>query len=133
MADESLSVQFSADQIDRLLKCAVCLDRFNTPKLLPCQHTFCQSPCLEGLVQRHARILKCPECRAEHFLPLDGVAGLPNNRTILNFLDLAGTAGSTETGYITRCQVFYILKSHNVEHIVLPYVCLSVSISYFYC
>lgn len=105
MADESLSVQFSADQIDRLLKCAVCLDRFNTPKLLPCQHTFCQSPCLEGLVQRHARILKCPECRAEHFLPLDGVAGLPNNRTILNFLDLAGTAGSTETGYITRCQV----------------------------
>jgi len=49
---EGSAVSYSAQHIDELLRCPVCLDRFNTPKLLPCQHTFCESPCLEHLVDR---------------------------------------------------------------------------------
>lgn len=79
---------YSANRIDELLRCAICLDRYNNPKLLPCQHTFCESPCLEGLVRGLTRTLKCPECRAEHIVPYRGVSAYPNNLTIQNFLDL---------------------------------------------
>ncbi len=90
---------YAADQVEQLLKCPVCLDRFNQPKILPCQHTFCKSPCLEGLVDRYSRTLKCPECRVEHFVPRNGAGGFPNNRTITNFLDLStqATPRSVET------------------------------------
>ena len=53
MADvDDPSLSYSAQQINELLRCPVCWDRFRSPKLLPCQHTFCQSPCLEQLVDR---------------------------------------------------------------------------------
>lgn len=38
------------EQFEQLLTCAICLDRYRNPKLLPCQHSFCMEPCLEGLV-----------------------------------------------------------------------------------
>ena len=38
------------EQFDQLLTCCVCLDRYRTPKLLPCQHSYCMEPCMEGLV-----------------------------------------------------------------------------------
>lgn len=38
------------EQFDQLLTCAICLDRYRNPKLLPCQHSFCMEPCMEGLV-----------------------------------------------------------------------------------
>ena len=79
---------YNAEHIERLLQCAICLDRYRQPKLLPCQHTFCESPCLEGLVRGLTRSIKCPECRAEHFVPYQGVSAFPNNLTINSFLDL---------------------------------------------
>lgn len=47
------------EQFEQLLTCCVCLDRFRNPKLLPCQHSFCMEPCMEGLidyVKRQVRI-----------------------------------------------------------------------------
>ena len=32
----------------------VLLNRYNSPKILPCQHTVCKAPCLEGLIDRLA-------------------------------------------------------------------------------
>lgn len=84
---------YSALRIDELLRCSICLDRYNNPKLLPCQHTYCESPCLEGLVRGLTRTLKCPECRAEHIVPYQGVSAYPNNLTIQNFLDLRPVNG----------------------------------------
>ena len=86
--DEEQEYSYSSEQIGQLLKCAICLDRFNIPKILPCQHTFCSSPCLEGLVHPITRYIKCPECRAEHRVPYEGIRGFPNNITIQGFLDL---------------------------------------------
>lgn len=80
------------EQFEELLTCAVCLDRYNKPKLLPCQHTFCQEPCMEGLVNWLYRKLDCPECRAEHRVPIGGVQNFPNNLTIISFLDLTARA-----------------------------------------
>lgn len=75
-------------QLEQLLTCAICLDRFRNPKLLPCQHTFCGEPCMEGLVDYARRQIKCPECRAEHRIPYNGVQSFPNNVTLARFLDL---------------------------------------------
>ncbi|MGH0133526.1 UNVERIFIED_CONTAM: hypothetical protein FKN15_052982 [Acipenser sinensis] len=74
--------------IEQLLTCSVCLDRYQSPKLLPCQHTFCQEPCLKGIADKISRNVKCPECRAVHKIPAEGVGGFPSNRTILGFLEI---------------------------------------------
>ncbi|CAI9727471.1 finger nhl-1-like [Octopus vulgaris] len=91
---------YAAEQVQQLLRCAICLDRFRQPKLLPCQHTFCESPCLEGLVDYYTRRIKCPECRLEHRVPIAGTSGFPNNLTIISFLELPqqpSTATSLDT------------------------------------
>lgn len=75
--------------MDQLLKCGVCCGRFRNPKLLPCNHTFCGEPCLERAVERGKQQVKCPECSAEHRLPVQGgVQGFPNNVTLARFLEL---------------------------------------------
>ncbi|CAG0915817.1 unnamed protein product [Notodromas monacha] len=78
------------EQFDQLLTCAICLDRYRNPKLLPCQHSFCADPCLDGLVDYVRRQIKCPECRAEHHIPYQGVQHFPTNVTLQRFLELHG-------------------------------------------
>ncbi|RWS23042.1 RING finger protein nhl-1-like protein, partial [Leptotrombidium deliense] len=75
-------------QLEQLLTCAICLDRFRNPKMLPCQHTFCGEPCMEGLVDYARRQIKCPECRAEHRIPYQGIQTFPTNVTLMRFLEL---------------------------------------------
>ena len=76
------------EQFDQLLTCCICLDRYRNPKLLPCQHSYCMEPCMEGLVDYVKRQVKCPECRAEHRIPYNGIQGFPTNFTLQKFLEL---------------------------------------------
>ncbi|ESP04293.1 hypothetical protein LOTGIDRAFT_170883 [Lottia gigantea] len=85
---EDDDVTYSSRHIEQLLQCSVCLDRFKIPKLLPCQHTYCQSPCLEQLINPRTRMIKCPECRADHLVPRGGTSAFPNNITVMGFMDL---------------------------------------------
>ncbi|XP_053386556.1 uncharacterized protein LOC123538869 isoform X2 [Mercenaria mercenaria] len=66
------------------LECPVCLDRYETPKVLPCQHTFCLQ-CL-GRVVENRNVVRCPECRVEHIVPATGISGFPTNITIQRLL-----------------------------------------------
>lgn len=75
------------EKIEQLLTCPICLDRYKSPKLLPCHHTFCL-PCLDSCADIIHRTLKCPECRAEHPLPYDGVKSFQTNYTLIGFLDV---------------------------------------------
>ncbi|KAF8358987.1 nhl-1, partial [Pristionchus pacificus] len=75
------------EKIEQLLTCPICLDRYKVPKLLPCQHTFCL-PCLESCAESAGRLLKCPECRAEHNIPYEGVKAFQTNYTLTGFLDI---------------------------------------------
>lgn len=105
MAQNGMSL--SSERVQRLLQCAICLDKFKDPKLLPCQHTFCLTPCLEGLVEHRTRSLRCPECRADHFVPRGGPAKYPNNLTIIGFLSLDEDLRTTDTGsgsHHNRCR-----------------------------
>ncbi|XP_071837980.1 tripartite motif-containing protein 2-like [Apostichopus japonicus] len=86
-----------ADELDRqFLQCALCIDRLQKPKLLPCQHTFCQS-CLELWVTQNGGTLSCPFCRNQYSLTQKGVAGLPDNffvNNIIDFINRKRTASS---------------------------------------
>ncbi|CAJ0942345.1 unnamed protein product, partial [Mesorhabditis belari] len=75
------------EKIEQLLTCPICLDRYKQPKLLPCQHTFCH-PCLESCADTLHHALKCPECRAEHKIPYDGVKSFQPNYTLTTILDI---------------------------------------------
>ncbi|KAK8403974.1 hypothetical protein O3P69_000196 [Scylla paramamosain] len=99
-----------AHQLEQLLTCCICLDRFRNPKLLPCQHSVCMEPCMEGLVDYVRRQVKCPECRAEHRIPYNGVQGFPSNVTLQRFLEahieITGETPDPHTGqYMERCNV----------------------------
>lgn len=54
------------ERLAKTLECAVCLDTFDDPRMLRCQHSYCKK-CLEKIVVREGNVLKvtCPECREE--------------------------------------------------------------------
>lgn len=78
-----------AEDVDKELTCAICLSRYETPKVLPCLHTYCKS-CLDDLLtkSREPDRVICPQCKEEHQLPEDGVEGFRTYFTINNLLEV---------------------------------------------
>ena len=76
---ERVATKDALKKLDTQLECSICLDTFKQPKLLPCFHVFCKSPCLEKLVAKDGQSLTCPTCR--HIIPLleKGVDGLQSD------------------------------------------------------
>lgn len=50
-------------------RCPACLDSFNTPKLLPCLHTFCLKCIKKCRRDDQTSVIRCPVCRADHEIP----------------------------------------------------------------
>ena len=66
-------------ELEDQLKCLICLDTYTTPKILQCNHVYCQG-CLRRLVDRNRQgqlNLTCPTCRQATPVPAGGVKGLP--------------------------------------------------------
>ena len=57
-------------------------NKAHVPKILPCQHTFCQS-CLTSIGAETIDI-RCPECRKQHKVPENGFT---TNRAMLDVVD----------------------------------------------
>ncbi|XP_033127279.1 tripartite motif-containing protein 2-like [Anneissia japonica] len=71
---------------ERFLTCTICLETYNeTPKLLPCMHSFCCG-CIQKLAQ-DKRKFACPVCRREVQVPRQGVSALPNNIFVRDLTD----------------------------------------------
>ena len=62
-------------------KCTKCGVISKEPKVLPCLHSFCTSPCLEELAAQDPKeqFLTCPSCEYQVTLPENGVAGFQND------------------------------------------------------
>jgi len=65
---------------------------------------------MEGLVDYVRRQVKCPECRAEHRIPYNGIQGFPANVTLQRFLEaqieITGETPDPHTGqFMERCGV----------------------------
>ena len=76
-----------------LLECPLCLDKYQRPRILPCQHTFCEE-CLQQHINSHSKpgaVFDCPYCREETKIPgVKGVAGFPLNFTLNKLQDVLG-------------------------------------------
>ena len=75
------------DELDKILECPICLEEFKTPKMLPCQHSFCMEDCLKNLVDSNSvsKEIICPICRKKCSVPRKG---FPNNYTLQSLLEL---------------------------------------------
>ena len=104
---------------ERFLTCTICLDTYaDTPKLLPCLHSFCES-CITRIADGKSEF-SCPVCRRNVDLPSQGVKGLPNNIFIQDLQDFltqqnrprseslssVPTGGSSSNIYISDLQNF---------------------------
>ena len=84
------------EKIRKILECGLCLESFDDPRSLPCQHTFCRK-CLIALSQRNSRrTLKCPYCRKESNIPKGGPDGYERNITIVSIQDVLQAQRGTE-------------------------------------
>ncbi|CAG2206875.1 unnamed protein product [Mytilus edulis] len=77
--------------------CAICLEKLNVPKYLPCLHTFCES-CLHtyissGIEKGQKQSIECPVCRTSVSAPIENcsseewVRGMPLNFLIVGLLE----------------------------------------------
>ncbi len=80
------------------VKCPLCLDVFSSPRMLPCQHVFCE-PCLQAVVVRGSKaFFKCPVCQKH--IPLDGFSAdqfppaIQTNRFIDVYQKVLGSAAA---------------------------------------
>ncbi|XP_064609161.1 E3 ubiquitin-protein ligase TRIM56-like [Liolophura sinensis] len=91
MAFETLSSlkHFSGEVVEeKFLTCSICLEKFKTPKLLPCLHTFCLK-CLKDHVDRSGRdgSFPCPNCRQPTDVPTNTDTGFKTNFFMNSLLD----------------------------------------------
>jgi hypothetical protein len=102
--------------VEDILSCSICMEIFRVPRVLPCQHTFCQV-CIssyindiikkKGSKRKTSVSFKCPLCRKKVELkdePFDGSV-FPINLTIVALLDTQSQSvddHSKETSKETR-------------------------------
>ncbi|XP_022777817.1 tripartite motif-containing protein 2-like [Stylophora pistillata] len=111
------------DDIRKELECPVCQEQFSEqsePKILKCQHTFCQS-CLNDWLRKHGGgRLSCPNCRVITECPDNNIDCLPTNLTCRNLGDILKAHGGSNNGDCKdiRSQEENICKRHkkNLEH-----------------
>ena len=73
------SRQDTLEDFEQEITCPLCLDTFEDPRVLTCQHTYC-GKCLEALISRMRGVsptLTCPECRKTTDVSVSGVKELP--------------------------------------------------------
>ena len=79
--------------IDELTECVICAETFTSPKVLPCQHSFCLK-CLQahGKDNIPGDQLPCPLCRTYFTILQEGFEGLPNNYFVNKLLIIRKTS-----------------------------------------
>ena len=112
------------------IKCCICWELFNDPRVLPCFHTYCLR-CLQGLVSSKKSELSCPQCRAKHKIPKGGVGSYLCDLSILPELEVAkGTTikkkktkicdfcitGEVAVGFCNDCGVYLCECCRDVVH-----------------
>jgi len=70
------------------VRCNVCLELFEDPRVLDCLHTFCLG-CIAQIVKRSQgrAVVDCPLCRSVTFLGPNQVNGLKKNHYLANIAE----------------------------------------------
>ncbi|CAF0934937.1 unnamed protein product [Adineta steineri] len=85
MASKSASNQQHKD-IDRLISCAICLDYFVDPRLLPCSHTYCLG-CIRKIACANSGQFECP-MRDGTNIKTNHIDSLPMNRAVRDMVEV---------------------------------------------
>ena len=75
------------EKLEKELECSVCLRILSSPKVLPCQHTFCREPCMKELLNKETKKISSPLCRETQPMPEEGVDGLKTNFALQGILE----------------------------------------------
>ncbi|XP_033741048.1 E3 ubiquitin-protein ligase TRIM7-like [Pecten maximus] len=94
--------------LEEELTCPICLELYQDPVFLPCQHNFCRE-CLNTHIQQHTlegTPFPCPSCRCTVQLTEEHVTKLPKNFALANIISRLQSLkhGYTETETGTRCE-----------------------------
>ena len=100
---ERVATKDALKKLDAQLECSICLDIFKQPKLLPCFHVFCKSPCLEKLVAKDGHSLTCPTCRQIVPLSKKGVDGLQSDFHIDRLFEIRDAFNKAAEPTETQC------------------------------
>ena len=89
----SSAPDLSKEALSKLLTCAICLDHYKDPRMLPCAHIYRCKGCINRLprVERpreRQRVMKCPLCQQLAQLGEKGSSGLPIAFHINNLLEI---------------------------------------------
>ena len=100
---ERIATKDALKKLDAQLECSICLDTFKQPKLLPCFHVFCKSPCLEKLVAKDGHSVTCPTCRHIVRLSEKGVDGLQSDFHIDRLFEIRDAFNKATEPTETQC------------------------------
>ena len=90
MADQVTTPSTALDKLQEQLTCPVCLSQFDSPKTLPCLHSFCLK-CIQQLpmdLEKGKHVISCPTCRETAHVPDKGPADLPTAFVINSFIEI---------------------------------------------
>jgi len=75
-------------RVAEIVTCSICLEDFNSPRSLPCLHSFCLK-CLQGYWDDKSPGdgVSCPLCGAEFQIPWNGLESLRVNFVLKNLID----------------------------------------------
>ena len=90
-------IWYIMESIDGELICAICLEFYEEPLLLPCGHNFCKK-CIYGVIENGAPFIglvpmgspssyKCPVCQKGFSSKSNAVSHLPRNKALENIIN----------------------------------------------
>ncbi len=102
---EKVANKEALQKIKGELDCAICLQPYTDPKLLPCFHVFC-TKCLEKIVVRSqdGHAITCPKCRRITPLPPNGVTALAPAIYVNNLFEIRDTLQKAKQPQKTQCE-----------------------------
>ena len=90
MAEQVLTPSTALDKLQEQLTCPVCLSQFDSPKTLPCLHSFCLK-CIQQLpvdLEKGEHVIRCPTCRKTAQVLDKGPADLPTAFVINSLIEI---------------------------------------------
>ncbi|WAR17635.1 TRIM3-like protein, partial [Mya arenaria] len=107
--DSDTTPTVEMEDVEEIITCSICMEIFNSPRVLPCQHTFCEH-CLSSFIKNEVeskksnkKIVSCPLCRTVTVIkkaPYDGTA-FPKNLTVVALMDSSAVQGMISEGKST--------------------------------
>ena len=90
MAEQIPTPSTALDKLQEQLTCPVCLSLVDSPKTLPCLHSFCLK-CIRQLpvdLEKGKHVISCPTCRKTAQVPKKGPADLPTAFVINSLVEI---------------------------------------------